>query len=135
MHLPLTGLLMPNNRQFLNQILQSTPFLSYFKSTLHYGEEKIPERPEHAQLWRGWYSIRVPELLKVSGEPATSKVEAKENAAIRMAAEVIAYRDVRALNQADGTSLNLGRRKFICSLLSFSRAADLPSNVEAHFTE
>jgi hypothetical protein len=91
---------MVNNRQVLNQILQSTPFLSYFKSTLHYGEEQVPERPEHAQLWRGWYIIHVPEPLKVSGQPATSKAGAKENAAMMMAAEVIAYRDVRALNQA-----------------------------------
>jgi hypothetical protein len=126
---------MVNNRQILNQILQSTPFLSYFKSTLHYGEEKIPERPEHAQLWRGWYSIHVPELLKVSGAPSTSKVGAKEDAAMRMAAEVRAYRDVRTLNQSDGTLLNVGQRNFICSLLSFSRAAGLPSNSEAHFTE
>jgi hypothetical protein len=127
--------LMVNNRQKLNQLLQSTPFLSYFKSTLHYREEQISERPEHAQLWRGSYSIQIPELPKVSGEPATSKAGAKKNAAMKMAAEVTAYRDVCALNPPNTISLNLGHRNYIFSLLCFITAPDLPSTTEADCSE
>lgn len=84
----------PNNRQYLNQVLQKCQIFSPWKGTLSYGENIVPERPEHAQLWRGWYKIGGPQAIEVIGDPATSKLAAREDAAGKMARQIVDGRNV-----------------------------------------